>query len=58
LTGNPAYHRRFGFVVSPTHAPANEPAVFFLIKTLGDRTPVGPIRFHAAFHPDIIGAPE
>jgi putative acetyltransferase len=50
LTGNPDYYRRFGFVVSPSHAPADEPAEFFMIKALGGRLPSGPIRFHPAFH--------
>jgi putative acetyltransferase len=50
LTGDPAYYRRFGFVVSPANAPPGEPAEFFMIKAFGDRIPTGPIHFDEAFH--------
>ncbi len=32
LTGNPDYYRRFGFEVTPEHAPLREPGEFFMLK--------------------------
>ena len=49
LTGNPDYYRRFGFQVSPEHAPASEPAEYFMLKPMGASIPDGPIHFHPAF---------
>jgi putative acetyltransferase len=51
LTGDPKYYVRFGFVPSPQLSPSQEEAEYFLIKLLGDRQPVGPIRFDEAFTP-------
>jgi predicted N-acetyltransferase YhbS len=50
LTGNPAYYSRFGFTISPSNAPAGEPAEFFMIKSFVALAPVGPIFFHEAFN--------
>lgn len=50
LTGNPAYYGRFGFEVSPSNAPRDEPAEFFMVKVFRGRQPKGPIYFHRAFH--------
>ena len=58
LTGNPEYYRRFGFVVSPSQAPAGEPSESFMIKSFKGRTPPGHFRFHPAFHPDTMSPPN
>lgn len=50
LTGNPAYYRRFGFELAPDHVPSQESAEYFMLKTLADVTPIGPIAFHEAFY--------
>lgn len=50
LTGNPRYYSRFGWAVSPRHAPDNEPAEFFMVLALGAEPPPGRFRFHAAFY--------
>ncbi len=51
LTGDPGYYERFGFAVSPAHAPAEEPAEFFMVKLLNTgQMPTATIRFHSAFH--------
>ena len=50
LTGNPAYYRRFGFELAPDHVPPQESAEYFMLKTLADVTPTGPIAFHEAFY--------
>jgi putative acetyltransferase len=52
LVGNPAYYERFGFKRSPSNAPSGEPAEFFMVKTLAQSAPDGPIRFHEAFSHD------
>ena len=49
LTGDPAYYRRFGFVLSGKSAPPGEPAEFFMVKLLRGQLPAGPIHFHQAF---------
>jgi len=53
LTGNPDYYRRFGFELSPDHAPANEPKEFFMIKLFGRAEPKGRLNFHEAFYGDV-----
>ena len=50
LTGNPAYYIKFGFQLTPENAPTNEPAEFFMLKPLSDKTPEGRFAFHAAFY--------
>jgi putative acetyltransferase len=50
LTGNPRYYERFGWAVSPDHAPKNEPAQFFQILRLGGEPPPGRFAFHPAFY--------
>ncbi|MDJ0785998.1 MAG: N-acetyltransferase [Myxococcota bacterium] len=52
LTGNPAYYRRFGFEVTPQHAPANEPSEFFMLRCFGNARPTGAFAFHPAFYGD------
>lgn len=55
LTGNPDYYTRFGFVVSPEHAPSNEPAEFFMLHHAGPPAPTGRFRFrfHRAFYEEL-----
>ncbi len=50
LVGDPGYYTRFGFVQSPSHAPAAEPAEFFMVKPLGHEQPRGQFTFHGAFY--------
>ena len=50
LTGNPAYYTRFGFKLSPKHAPDNEPEAFFMLKLMQDVQPEGRFAFHQAFY--------
>ncbi len=54
LTGNPAYYERFGFAPAGAHAPANEPAEYFMIKPLAASsiaaTPISRFTFHPAFY--------
>ena len=50
LVGDPGYYTRFGFERSPSHAPAGEPAEFFMVKLLGHEQPRGPVAFHGAFY--------
>jgi len=49
LTGDPNYYRRFGFVLAPELAPADEPKECFMLKLLGGERPRGEICFHEAF---------
>ena len=49
LTGDPNYYRRFGFVLAPELAPADEPKEYFMLKLLGGGRPRGEIFFHEAF---------
>ena len=49
LTGDPAYYSRFGFTLSPKHAPPGEPSTYFMIKLLAGQLPADPIHFHEAF---------
>lgn len=49
LVGNPNYYQRFGFVVSPAHAPPNQPAEYFMLKRFGATGPVGTLSFHTVF---------
>lgn len=53
LTGNPDYYRRFGFAVTPDHAPSNEPAEFFMLKLFGEQAPGGRFSFHPLFYGDL-----
>ncbi|MEM1229391.1 MAG: N-acetyltransferase [Pseudomonadota bacterium] len=54
LTGNPAYYERFGFALAGAHAPANEPAEYFMVKLLGasalPATPISRFAFHPGFY--------
>ncbi len=50
LTGDPEYYRRFGFELSPQHAPENEPQEFFMLKLFTEKKPMGMVRFHEAFY--------
>ncbi|MEL7536229.1 MAG: N-acetyltransferase [Pseudomonadota bacterium] len=50
LLGDPAYYQRFGFEVSPQHAPRNEPAEYFMVCRFGNATAAGRFRFHDAFY--------
>lgn len=52
LTGNPVYYCRFGFEVSPDHAPENEPAEYFQLKLIGAEKAEGTFCFHPAFYDD------
>ena len=52
LTGNPEYYQRFGFVVSPSLAPDNEPGEFFMVKYLAAEAAGGQFTFHPAFYGD------
>ncbi len=49
LVGDPGYYARFGFALSPAHAPAGMPREYFMIRLLGAREPSGPVSFHRAF---------
>ena len=53
LTGNPLYYRRFGFELAPANTPSKESADFFMLKLLGDKTPVGRFTFHDAFYGEV-----
>ncbi|OYU70089.1 MAG: GNAT family N-acetyltransferase [Alphaproteobacteria bacterium PA2] len=50
LTGNPAYYRRFGFVVRADLAPPGEPAEYYMVRPLGDPSPAQVVSFHPLFH--------
>jgi putative acetyltransferase len=50
LTGDPGYYSRFGFHVSPSNAPGNEPPEYFMIKLLAAAEVHGPVNFHEVFH--------
>ncbi len=50
LTGNPRYYQRFGFKVSPQHAPETEPAEYFMLMLFSQEKPTGRFRFHDAFY--------
>ena len=50
LTGNPEYYTRFGFVVSPSHCPPEEPGEYFHLKLLGAVEAQGQFAFHSAFY--------
>jgi putative acetyltransferase len=53
LTGDPNYYRKFGFALSPTNAPENEPEQYFQLKLLGGEQPVGKFSFHRAFYEEV-----
>lgn len=53
LTGDPNFYARFGFISAPEAAPSDEPAEYFMIRTMNGSQAQGPFRFHEAFH----GAP-
>lgn len=50
LTGNPKYYGRFGFELSPEHAPEAESPEYFQIKYLTAFRPRGKFYFHEAFY--------
>lgn len=50
LTGNPNYYRRFGFELSPSNCPSNEPEENFMVRVLSTEKPVGRFSFHKAFY--------
>jgi putative acetyltransferase len=50
LTGNPAYYQRFGFELSPSSCPTNEPQEYFMVKQLSTEYPVGRFAFHETFY--------
>ncbi len=50
LVGNPNYYGRFGFKRFPDLAPENEPAEYFQILPLGEKTPDVVVGFHPLFH--------
>lgn len=50
LTGNPVYYSRFGFELAPEHAPANEPAEFFMLKCFTAARPRGTFSFSPSFY--------
>ncbi len=49
VVGDPAYYTRFGWRVSPEHAPPGQPADYFMVQVLGGPPPEGPIAFHPVF---------
>lgn len=49
LTGNPAYYRRFGFVVREDLAPPGEPAEYYMVRPLSDPSPSQMVSFHPLF---------
>lgn len=49
LVGNPAYYSRFGFTVSPRHAPQDGHEHFFQILPLAGAVPDGVFGYHPAF---------
>lgn len=49
LVGNPAYYARFGFRVSPQHAPADGHEHFFQLLAFGDTVPAGTFAYDPAF---------
>jgi len=53
LTGDPNYYSKFGFALSPTNAPENEPEQYFQLKILGGEQPVGKFSFHRAFYEEV-----
>lgn len=50
LTGDPGYYTRFGFAVTPSLCPENEPGEYFQVKQLQGPLPDTPFRFHPAFY--------
>jgi putative acetyltransferase len=50
LVGDPAYYPRHGFQPAPAHAPATEPAQFFMVLALDGDIPAGRFRYHPLFH--------
>jgi putative acetyltransferase len=50
LTGDPNYYRRFGFEVSETWAPPNEPAEYFQLLKLTGVDPPSTLFFDPAFY--------
>jgi putative acetyltransferase len=50
LTGDPNYYCRFGFEVSPTWAPPNEPAEYFQILRIAGSYPHSTLFFDPAFY--------
>jgi putative acetyltransferase len=52
LTGNPNYYRRFGFELSPSNCPSNEPEGNFMVKPLSAEQPAGEFAFHKTFYGD------
>jgi putative acetyltransferase len=50
LVGNPRYYCRHGFAPAPDHAPAPEPAEYFMAQVLRPPIPAGRFGFHPAFY--------
>ncbi len=50
LTGNPAYYRRFGFVVTPQLCPPEETPAYFMVLPMRVASPASVISFHPLFH--------
>jgi len=53
LVGDLVYYSRFGFVVSPAHAPKGEPAEYFQLLALKGRVPQRALVFDSAFYGEI-----
>ncbi|MBM7060230.1 N-acetyltransferase [Pseudomonas sp. UL073] len=49
LLGDPAYYRRFGFVVRPDLLLPGVPPEYFQALSFDGRWPAGTVRYHAAF---------
>jgi putative acetyltransferase len=52
LTGDPNYYRRFGFTLSRSNCPRNEPESNFMVKLFTDARPEGEFAFHRIFYQD------
>lgn len=53
LTGDPNYYSKFGFALSPTNSPDNEPEEYFQLKLLGGGQPIGKFSFDRAFYENV-----
>jgi putative acetyltransferase len=50
LTGDPEYYSRHGFRFAVENCPNNEPKENFMIRTFGERAPLGIFSFHPLFY--------
>jgi putative acetyltransferase len=49
VLGDTSYYSQFGFAKAPHMGPAGEPKEYFMVLSLGSRTPECVVNFHEAF---------